>query len=102
MAKKQADLPEMEGPGVAPISIGPVEEAAENYIKERDKRMKLTPKEVEAKRKLIATIHEHEDKIGKQPDGTIVYRYEDIIIRLEPGPEKLKVKAARDTGDPEE
>jgi hypothetical protein len=96
MAKKQADLPAMEGPGVAPVKIPQVDALAEAYIKERDKRLKLTPKEVSAKQRLVDALHAHADKIGLQPDGTIVYRYDTVVITLTPGKEKLKVIDAAD------
>jgi hypothetical protein len=91
MAKQQSDLPKMTGKGVAPLRIPEVDKLAEAYVRERDKRLKLTPREVSAKQSLIAALHAHEDKI-KQPDGTFVYRYDEMVITLVPGKEKLKVE----------
>lgn len=94
-AKKAArprteDLPGVEGPGVAPVRIPEVDRLADDYIKERDKRVRLTPREIAAKQKLIEALHEHKELTG--PDGTLTYRYDTVLITLEPGKEKLKVK----------
>lgn len=67
-----------------------MDQLAEDYVKERDKRLKQTPKEVAAKTKLIEALHFHADKI-RLPDGSLVYRYDEMEITLEPGKEKLKV-----------
>src|SRR6266436_4885032 len=97
---KNTELPGIEGDGVAPLSIPEIDKLAEKYVRERDKRCELTPKEVEAKENLIAAIHKHveADTIQKDRDGTVVYRYEDQTIILKPGKETLKVKA---TPEPE-
>lgn len=82
----------MTGTGVSPVRIPEVDKLAEAYVKERDKRLVLTPKEVIAKHNLIAALHAHEKEIGKQPDGTLVYRFDEMVITLKPGKEKLKVE----------
>jgi len=89
---KTTDLPGMTGPGVAQPRIKSVDDAAEIYIKERDKRCAMTPREIAAKQKLIEQLHTHADKIGRDRDGTIVYRYDDNIVILKPGKETLQVK----------
>jgi hypothetical protein len=101
MAKpKQTEL-HVVGAGVAPVRIPEVDDLAETYIKERDKRCKQTPREIAAKGKLIDALHKHADKIGSN-DGTITYRYDDVVISLQPGKEKLKVReASSDDGDEE-
>jgi hypothetical protein len=58
--KKQADLPGVEGPRVAPVRIKAVDEAAADYVNERDRRCRQTPREVAAKQKLI-------DELSKRP-----------------------------------
>lgn len=91
MAKaKHADLPGMTGKGVAPVRIQAIDALAEAYIKERDKRLKLTPREVAAKTKLIDALHANAAKL-RNPDGDIVYRYDEMIVTLTPGKEKLSV-----------
>jgi hypothetical protein len=103
MAKKKVvDLPGMTGPGVAPVTIAEINDLADDYIKERDKRCRLTPREVAAKEKLIASIHKHADKIGRNAAGMIVYRYDEQVITLAPGKEKLKIKDVSKDEDEEE
>lgn len=88
---KTKELPGITGVGVSPVQIADVDRLAEIYVRERDKRMKLTPREVNAKQNLVAALHAHESKL-KQPDGTIVYRFDSLAITLTPGKEKLKVE----------
>jgi len=87
---KQSEL-KIEGTGVSPVRIAEVDRLAEAYVKERDKRLKQTPKEVVAKGKLIDALHANADKI-RQPDGSLVYRYDEMIVTLTAGKEQLKVK----------
>lgn len=91
MKPKQKDLPGIKGKGVAPIKIKPLERLADAYIEEKNKRCLQTPKEIAAKQKLIDAMHDHADKL-RQPDGSLAYRYDDTIITLTPGKEKLKVE----------
>src|SRR5258705_9472646 len=96
-----ADLPGVEGPGVAQVSIPDINKLCEAYVKERDKRTQQTPLEIAAKKKLIDAIHAHESEIGKDSNGEIVYRYGDTVITLKPGKETLKVKEVS-AGDEED
>lgn len=89
---KTPDLPAMEGPGVAQPRIAEIDALADAYIKERDKRMKLTPKEIAAKQNLIEALHAHREEIGVNDAGVLQYRYDTIVITLMPGKEKLKVR----------
>jgi hypothetical protein len=93
---KNPELPGVEGPGVSPISIAAIDTAAEAYIKERDKRCAMTPREVAAKQKLIQLLHDNVEKIGKDSNGEIIYRYGDEVISLKPGKETLKVYNAKE------
>ena len=52
---KQAELTGMEGNR----KLQDLHDAAEEYVEIRDKRMKLTPEEVEAKAKVLAFMHHH-------------------------------------------
>jgi len=97
---KQTEL-KVEGAGVSPVRIAEVDSLAELYIKERDKRCKQTPREIAAKGKLIDALHKHADKIGSN-NGTITYRYDDVVISLAPGKEKLKVREADEGNDDED
>lgn len=90
---KVIELPGIEGDGVAPVRIAKIDYLAESYIKERDKRCKQTPKEIAAKEKLIDALHKHADKLSKDKDGALIYRYDDLLITLKPGKETLKVKS---------
>lgn len=105
MAKKQkaaaGELPGIVGPGVAPVSIPKINKLADIYVQRRDARMELLKKEVEAKEDLILAIHDHIEEIGEDVNGEVVYRYEDTVVILKPGEEKLKVKSAV-TGEGEE
>jgi hypothetical protein len=98
MAKaKTQELPGVEGPGVSPVSITEIEDLADKYADARDKRMKLTTKEVEAKTNLLAALHAHEKEIGKDGEGAIRYVYnggekDRRVIVLKPSDEKLTVK----------
>jgi hypothetical protein len=89
--KKILELP-LKGKGVEPVRIAELDRLAEDYVKQRDRRLTMTPKEVAAKHNLIEAMHQHTDQIGKQPDGSLVYRFDETLIRLSPGKEKLKVE----------
>jgi hypothetical protein len=94
---RTADLPGVEGPGVAPVSIPEIETLADEYVVARDRRMKLTEKEVDAKQKLSTALHKHADTIGKNEAGEIKYVYrggekDRRVITLKPSDEKLNVK----------
>jgi hypothetical protein len=90
MPKQQSEL-HIEGKGVAPVAIPEIDKLADAYIKERDKRLKQTPREVAAKGRLIDALHKHTDKL-RNPDGDIVYRMDELLITLTPGKEKLQVR----------
>jgi hypothetical protein len=92
MAKKKTEELGLTGKGVEPLRIVELDKLAEEYCRQRDKRLTMTPKEVSAKQNLIAALHENADKIGVQPDGRLVYRYDEMMITLSPGKEKLKVE----------
>lgn len=81
MAKRQSRLPGMEG-----RRIKEIEDAADAYVVERDKRMKLTKKEVEAKTKLIEMMKKHDKTIYKDEDADPPY-----IVTLVTGKEQVKV-----------
>lgn len=82
MAKKQLAIPGTERRKIADINA-----AAEGYVDARDKRMKLTEKEVAAKDALIATMKQH--KVD-------VYRDDDVdpplVVTLKPGKDGVRVE----------
>lgn len=92
MSTTSSDLPGITGTGVAPISIPEVNDCVIDYVRARNQRMELTRLEVASKERLIATLHGHADKIGKDKDGTITYRHDDLVVTLKSGKEELKVK----------
>lgn len=87
---KQTELA-VAGKGVSPVRIPVIDKLAEAYVTERDKRLKQTPKEVAAKTKLIDALHAHADQL-RTPDGDLVYRYDERLITVTPGKEKLRVE----------
>jgi hypothetical protein len=100
MPKNQDDLSGMDGPGVSAVRIKEVDDAAEDYLTERDKRMRQTPKEVEAKKKFVALLHKHEKQIGRDNEGVLRYPLEGLIFELKMTEEKLSVrKAVEDDGE---
>lgn len=96
MAKKQSDLPGVEGPGVGVSSIPEIDRAIDKYVAARDTRMLLTLKEVECKKALSDLMHTHEPEIGLNPEGYMVYRYDDLACTLKSGKEELKVRQLAD------
>lgn len=90
----RGDLPGLSGPGVAQTPLPEVDVLVDRYVAARDARMELTKKEVEAKAALIAALHANADAIGRDPEGVIVYRYDDLVVTLATGKEKLKVRTA--------
>jgi hypothetical protein len=91
MTEQVSDLPGIEGPGVAKASIPEINSLVEAYIKERDKRCKMTPIEIAAKQKLIEALHRHEAEIGRNSEGQLRYAHNDLVVLLKPGKETLKV-----------
>ena len=86
MARRQVELVGMERKSVKEIN-----DAAEAYVEARDKRMKLTEKEKEAKDALIAAMVKH--SLG-------VYRDDEanppLVVTLLPGKDNVKVATAGD------
>lgn len=98
---KGSELPLGNGPGVSQKRIPEVDRAAREYVRIRDARMEMTPKEVKAKEKLIGLLHEFEKDIGRDSKGSLRYVYEETLVELTPTGEQLKVKAYLDPGAPE-
>lgn len=92
MTTKPTELPGIEGPGVAPVAIEEIDQLVDAYVLRRDARMERTRQEVDAKSKLIIALHANVDKIGKDKDGAIVYRHQDLIVTLRAGKDELKVR----------
>ena len=74
---RQGHLETME-----PETIPEIDAAAENYVRERNKRMKLTEKEKEAHEVLLAAMLKHE---------LSSYEYDGQIVFVSEGKRKVKV-----------
>lgn len=90
---EQSEL-EIKGKGVERVVIGEVEKAAKSYVSFRDERMAVLEDEVKAKKALLETMHTNAERIGKDKDGSMIYRFGDKVIILKPGKEEVKVKIA--------
>lgn len=86
----------LTGKGVERVSIKAVDAAVAKYVLQRDERMALTKKEVEAKAALIAALRANKDKLGADAEGTIIYRHDDLLVTLKHGKDELKVKTEGD------
>lgn len=94
MAKKKKpatteELPGVEGPGVAPISIPEIDKAVTKYERKKEVRCSASPDEIAAKKELTALLHQHREKLPKNGDGLPFYRYDEKDYFLE---EKLKCR----------
>ena len=82
-----------EIPGTERPRIKAIDEASELYVNLRDRMQTAVKKfKEEGKSPLIELIHRHADKIGRNSDNEIVYRYDDMEVRLTPKDEVLKVR----------
>lgn len=83
---KQNELVGMEAPRIKQI-----DDAAEDYVAARDKRMKCTENEVACKAVLIQVCQKNEDKLSHDGNGTIRYRYDDMVVEWTKK-DKIRVK----------
>lgn len=74
-----------------------IDSAAEAYVEQRDKRMKLTEKEVTAKEALIAVMKKH--KLEVYRDDSVS---PPLVVTLVPGKDKVKVTEADAANEGEE
>lgn len=86
---KQTEMPGMERPKILEI-----EEAAEKYVKVRDRRMKLTEEEIVAKANLLTTVQAHAKELPYDGENNRLYRFDDLLVILKPGTPNVKVKHA--------
>lgn len=75
MPKEQLEIEGTQGPRIKAI-----DEAAEDYVNARDKRMRLTEQEVACKAVLIQVCRKNEDKLSSDGNGTLRYRYDDMVV----------------------
>lgn len=92
MARKQLEIP-----GTERVRIEEIESAADNYVKVRDKRMRLTEQEVAAKVNLLQILLQNEEKLSPNAEGDKTYAYDDEIVILRSGKRNVKVKAVKDS-----
>lgn len=92
MPAKQQEI-EISGPGVVPVVIEEIEQAANDYVLVRDQRMELTRREVALKTNLIQTVLAHADALVPGEDGTKRYYYDDLVVILKPGKPNVKVRS---------
>lgn len=97
MPKNQEQLKGLEEP-----SITEIEDAAEDYKKLRDKRMKILDQEIAAKAKLLETMKENIEQLSVDAEGNRVYRYDEELVILSEGKVNVKVKHVRDQTEEEE
>jgi hypothetical protein len=80
--------------------IKEIEDAAEAYVRARDKRMKLTGAQCEAKAALLTVVKAHEGELSVDGEGNRVYRYDDYLVTLK-SKRNIKVKTAHEDEDSE-
>jgi len=82
--------------------IREIEDAAEEYLKLREKWQNLGEKLTDAKDLLLATMHSHLEKLSVNAEGDRIYSYQDEIVILKPGQDSVKVKHAKTPADEDE
>ena len=90
MAKRQSELPEMEGPGVGVQKYKDIDAAADHYVEVRDKRMALTEKEIAAREEVTVAMQAH---------GLLCYNYDDMKVELISGKPRVRVRNAESPED---
>jgi len=81
---KQDRLPGVEG------GIPELEQLGYEYHGIRTDRQKLLTQEVDLKKRTLEAMHRH---------NLTSYKYEDLVMNIVPGDEKLKVKVLKDIDD---
>ncbi len=88
MARKTTpDLPGVEGEGVSEKRIKAIDDAADEYVDARDKRMTLGEKESECREKVLLLMKRH---------NLTTYRYDGQIVTVTDGLKVNKVKSPKD------
>jgi hypothetical protein len=93
MAEKQEQI-DIKGKGVEVPSIKSLDGAISDYESEKDKRCKISPREVAAKGKLQDLLHKNREKLPVNEDGFPYYRYEGRDYTLQDALKITKVKGA--------
>lgn len=85
---------EFEVEGLKRKRVKEIDDAAEHYVAQRDKRMKLTEKEVEAKEALLRAMRKH--KVETYTDTEAV---PPLTVIVTPGKDNVKVTVAEEKAD---
>ena len=102
MSKKDIqDLPEMRGPGVAPIQIPALDKAGKKFLIAKEEHDEAKETLEAAKVELQAALEEHADELGRDAEGAVRYYCGDVAITMAPGKTKITVTAQADMEDPE-
>lgn len=81
----------MEIPGTEGPKIKAIDNAADDYVKARDARMRLTEKEVACRAVLVDVCRKNQDKLSPDGNGTLRYRYDDLLVEWTKK-DKIRVK----------
>lgn len=87
MPRQNEDLPGVEGEGVSQPKIKAVDEAMENLLAARSKRMKFADQEKEAQALLVELFHKHD---------LTYYNFDDTVYELV---DIEKIKRAKKDGE---
>jgi hypothetical protein len=102
MSKKDIqDLPEMKGPGVAPIQIPALDKLARKFLIAKEEHEAAKDTLEVAKVELQAALEEHADELGRDAEGAVRYYCGDVAITMAPGKTKITVTAQADMEDPD-
>lgn len=97
MAPKQTEIPGMERPKIAEI-----EDAAEAYLKTREKWQQLGEQLIEHRTALLNVMHTHVKKLSVNGDGERVYSFDEHIVVLKERGDTVKVKKSKEPEEDED
>ncbi len=100
MSKKDIqDLPEMKGPGVAPVQIPALDKPARKFLIAAEALKAQKETHEAAKLALQEALEEHADELGRDAEGAVRYYCGDVAITMAPGKTKITVTAQADMED---
>lgn len=83
----------LTGPGVEVKRIGSLTKKINDYLEIKDARCALTPKEVAAKKDVIAEMEKHADELRDSQTGNLMYQIDDKhYVVIEPAKVTIKLK----------
>jgi hypothetical protein len=98
MATKTDEMPGLTGKGVELLSIKAIDNAISKYEDAKERRCKMSPREVAAKGELLEVLHKNRDKLPLNEDWHPFYRADGVDYVLQ---EMLKRSKAQDGPDEE-